>query len=139
MPEPTVERLLAMGDWLQVNGEAIFGTRPWKVYGEGPTEVKSGEFVETKTADLTADDIRFTKRWKTVYAIACGWPEGKTEFVIKSMNTNDKLLAKGEIANISLLGSDETINWTHDGAGLTLKVPVRKPGDYAFVYKILLN
>lgn len=139
IPEPTVERLLAMGNWLSVNGEAIFGTRPWKVYGEGTTEVKTGEFSEAKTPELTAADIRFTSRWKTLYAIACGWPEDKPEFVIKSLNTKDNLLAKGEISHVMLLGSDEKITWTHDAEGLKIKVPVHKPGDYAYVYKILLS
>jgi alpha-L-fucosidase len=139
MPEPTVERLLAIGEWLRVNGEAIYGTRPWKTYGEGPTLVQSGEFSETKTSDFTADDFRFTSRWKTLYAIACGWPQGRAEVSIKSLNSNGKLLAKGEIANISLLGSDEKLAWNHDSEGLKITLPGQKPGDYAFVFKILLT
>jgi alpha-L-fucosidase len=139
MPEPTVERLLAIGEWLRVNGEAIYGTRPWKIYGEGPTEVKSGEFGETKTSEFTANDFRFTSRWKTLYAIACGWPQDKPELLIKSVNTNDKLLAKGEIRHIALLGSDEKLAWQHDAEGLKIKLPTQKPGDYAYVFKILLS
>ena len=139
MPEPTVERLLAIGEWLRVNGEAIYGTRPWKTYGEGPTLVQSGEFSETKTSEFTADDFRFTSRWKTLYAIACGWPDGKTDVTIKSLNSEGKLLSKGEIANISVLGSDEKLTWQHDAGGLKIKLPTQKPGDYAFVYKILLS
>jgi alpha-L-fucosidase len=139
MPEPTVDRLLAIGEWLRVNGEAIYGTRPWKVNGEGPTDVKSGEFSETKTPELTANDFRFTSRWKTLYAIACGWPQDGNEIVIKSLNTNDKLLARNEIANITLLGSDAKLTWQHDAQGLKITLPPQKPGDHAFVYKILLN
>ena len=139
MPEPTVERLLAMGDWLRVNGEAIYGTRPWKVKGEGPTEVKPGEFSETKTADLTANDIRFTSRWKTLYAISCGWPEDRPELLIKTLRTGGKLLAKGEIASVTLLGCNEKLTWQHDAEGLKIQLPARKAGDYAYAYKILLN
>jgi alpha-L-fucosidase len=139
MPEPTVERLLAIGEWLGVNGEAIFGTRPWKIYGEGPTDVKTGEFSETKTAELTANDIRFTSRWRTLYAIACGWPQDRQEVLIKSLNSNDKLLAQGEIANISMLGSDQKLNWQHEAPGLQITLPAQKPCDHAYVFKILLK
>ena len=139
MPEPTVERLLAIGEWLRVNGEAIYGTRPWKIYGEGPTVVTSGEGGETKTPDFTAGDFRFTSRWKTLYAVAWGWPQDKGELLIKSLNTNDRLLAQGEISNLSLLGSDEQITWKHDAEGLKIKLPTQKPGDYAYVFRILLN
>jgi alpha-L-fucosidase len=139
MPEPTVERLLAIGEWLRVNGEAIYGTRPWKVYGEGPTEVKPGSFGEMKTSEFTASDFRFTSRWKTLYAIALGWPQDAPELIMKSPNINDKLLAKGEITNIALLGSDEKLTWRHDAEGLKINLPAQKPGNYAHVFKILLN
>lgn len=56
IPEPVVERLLAIGEWLTVNGEAIYGTRPWKLFGEGPTEIESGMFGEEKTPDFTAQE-----------------------------------------------------------------------------------
>jgi len=122
-----------------LNGEAIYGTRPWKEKGEGPTVVAQGEFSETKTADLTADDFRFTSRWKTLYAIMCDWPQDKPEVVIKSLNTNDKLLAKGEIEHLAMLGSDETFAWQHDAEGLKIKLPAQKPCDHAYVFKLLLK
>ncbi len=139
MPEPVVERLLAIGEWLTMNGEAIYGTRPWKIFGEGPTQIKPGMFGEEKTPDFTAQDIRFTSRWKTLYAIALDWPQHATELVIKSLNTNDALLAKGEIANISLLGNDARLSWQHGAEGLRITLPPQKPGDFAYVFKILLN
>jgi alpha-L-fucosidase len=139
IPEPVVERLLAIGEWLTVNGEAIYGTRPWKLFGEGPTQVKSGMFGEEKTPDFTAQDIRFTSRWKTLYAIALDWPQNTADMVIKSLNTNDALLTKGEIANISLLGSDAKLSWQHSREGLEIVLPREKPGAFAYVFKILLN
>ncbi len=124
MPEPTVERMLAIGDWLALNGEAIYGTRPWKIFGEGPTEIKAGSFGEMNTPEFTARDIRFTGRWKTLYAIVLGWPKGTPELVIKSLNTNDALLAKGEIANVILLGSDEKLAWQHNRRRPQNRAPV---------------
>ena len=139
IPEPVVERLLAIGEWLTVNGEAIYGTRPWKLFGEGPTEIESGMFGEEKTPDFTAQDVRFTSRWKTLYAIALDWPQNTADMVIKSLNTNDALLAKGEIANISLLGSGAQLSWQHNSEGLRIILPREKPGAFACVFKILLN
>ena len=139
IPEPVVERLLAIGHWLTVNGEAIYGTRPWKVFGEGPTQIKSGMFGEEKTPDFTAQDVRFTSRWKTLYAIALDWPQNTADMVIKSLNTNDALLAKGEITNISLLGSDAKLSWQHNSEGLRIVLPREKPGAFSYVFKVLLN
>ena len=138
MPEAVVERLLAIGKWLEVNGEAIYGTRPWKVFGEGPTQVKDGMFGEEKIPDFVAQDIRFTSRWKTLYAIALDWPSAPN-LLIKSLNTRDRLLAKGEIANISLLSSDAKLTWQHDAEGLKINLPPGKPGAFAHVFKVLLN
>jgi len=139
MPEPTVERLLAIGKWLGVNGEAIYGTRPWKIFGEGPTQVVQGEFGEDKIPEFAADDIRFTSRWKTLYAIALDWPKATRQLLVKSLNTQDALLGKGEIAEVSLLGSDAKLHWQHDSTGLTIQLPPQKPGDFAYVFKLLLN
>jgi alpha-L-fucosidase len=139
IPEPVVERLFAIGNWLATNGEAIYGTRPWKRFGEGPTQIKPGMFGEEKTPDFTAQDIRFTSRWKTLYAIALDWPQNSSALVIKSLGTTSALLANGEIANISLLGSDARLSWLHNETGLRISLPSQKPGDFAYVFKILLN
>jgi alpha-L-fucosidase len=139
MPAPVVERLLAIGKWLEANGEAVYGTRPWKVFGEGPTQVKGGLMQEEKTPDFVAQDIRFTSRWKTLYAIALDWPQNSSDLVIKSLNTNDSLLANGEIANVALLGSDAMLSWEHSHEGLRIKLPQDKSGDFAYVFRILLN
>ena len=138
IPAAVVERLLAIGHWLDVNGEAIYGTRPWKVFGEGPTQVKAGMFGEEKIPDFVAQDIRFTTRWKTLYAIALGWP-GTPDLLINSLNTKKQLLAKGEIAHISLLGSDAKLTWQHGEDGLRIGLPPEKPGAFAYAFKILLN
>jgi len=139
IPQAVRERLLAVGAWLAVNGEAIHGTRPWKVFGEGPTRIQGGAFGEEKSPDFTARDIRFTSRWKTLYAIALDWPENSPELVIKSLNTNEARLAQGQIASVFLLGSDAKLSWQHNAEGLKITLPPEKPGDFACVFKILLN
>ncbi len=139
IPEPVEQRLRAIGAWLDVNGEAIYGTRPWKIFGEGPTQIKPGSFGEKVTPDFTAEDIRFTSRGKTLYAIALDWPKNAAELVIKSLNTRDALLAKDEIAEIAFLGSDQKISWEHTADGLKIKLPTQKVGDFAYTLKIVLK
>jgi alpha-L-fucosidase len=139
IPAEVKERLLEVGDWLRVNGEAIYETRPWKIFGEGPTKVQEGQFGEMKIPDFTAQDIRFTSRWKTLYAIALDWPQGTREFVIKSLNANDALISKREVAGIRMLGSEENLSWQQDAQGLKISLPLQKPGKYAYVFKILLG
>ena len=78
IPEEAERTLLEIGRWLEVNGEAIYGTRPWKIYGEGPTQVVAGSFKDTERATFTGQDFRFTTKGNTLYAIALAWPESGT-------------------------------------------------------------
>jgi alpha-L-fucosidase len=96
-------------------------------------------FGEEKTPDFTAGDVRFTSRGRTLYAIVLDWPQNTPELVIKSLNTNDALLAKDEIANITLLGYDQKLTWRHDAEALRIKLPSQKPGNFAYTFKILLK
>jgi alpha-L-fucosidase len=134
IPEPEEEILLEIGGWLAVNGEAIYGTRPWKVYGEGPTEVIEGYFQDTKRTGFTARDIRFTTQGDTLYAIVLGWPESG-EAVIESLGAGNELYP-GAIQQVELLGSEEVIQWSRDADGLKVKLPSQKPADAAFVLKV---
>ena len=129
IPEEVEKRLLQMGEWLTVNGEAIYGTRPWKIYGEGPAEVIEGHLSEHKNKDNTAKDIRFTTKGETLYATVLDW---STEPIhIKSLSNKDQT-----IKSIELLGSDETIIWEQTSSALIMQPSKVKIGDYAFVYKI---
>jgi alpha-L-fucosidase len=139
IPEPVVERLLAIGKWLEVNGESIYRTRPWKVYGEGPTHIKSGNFGDEKNTKFVAEDIRFTTRPGVLYATALAWPEGGTDLVVKSLGTDAGLLAKDQIDHISLLGSDEKISWSRKADALRITLPRDKRGDFAYAFKVQLK
>jgi alpha-L-fucosidase len=125
---------LEIGRWLKTNGEAIYGTRPWRIYGEGPTRMDTGgHFVRMKNG-YTSDDVRFTTKGESLYAIALGWPEdGK--LAIRS-------LARGaehcqcELKSIELLGSDAELKWTRGDDALEVVLPEKRQCEYAVVLKI---
>ncbi len=75
IPEQEVELLLEIGKWLDVNGDAIYNTRPWIVYGEGETKVADGAFTDCDRKKFTSRDVRYTRNGDTVYAIVLKWPE----------------------------------------------------------------
>ncbi|MCL5997646.1 MAG: alpha-L-fucosidase [Chloroflexi bacterium] len=137
IPETEQALLREIGRWLDVNREAIYGTRAWKVYGEGPTQVVAGQFQETKRAGFTAADVRFTRKDSTLYAILLGWPNNQ-EAVIYSLGANLQL-GLGDIQRISLLGSPETLQWQREAGALRVKLPAHKPCDSAFTLKIETN
>ena len=135
IPEQAKDVLLAMGRWLAINGEAIYGTRPWKISGEGPTKVVGGSFNDTATKPYTSHDIRFTTRDGLLYAIALAWPQdGKIR--IQSLATGSKLMA-AEVGAVELLGSREKLKWTRDRDGLQIDVPAARAGEFACVFKIV--
>ncbi len=126
-------------DWMQVNGEAIYATRPWKISGEGPNAVKSGAFQGNSISALGVKDIRFTrnKANTVVYAIALGWP---TEaIVIRSLGSSAST-NPGKVGNVQLIGTDEKIVWKQLADGLRIELPKRyKPtSDFAAALKVFL-
>lgn len=122
--------LLGTGKWLEVNGEAIYGTRPWKTFGEGPTESASGSFADQKKP-FTAQDIRFTTKGTTLYAIAMGMPAANT--LIKALGTK---AGNGVIVSVEMIGSSEKVAWTQQAEALLIKPSKNYPSEYAVAYKI---
>ncbi len=138
--ELEIEIVKEIGAWLKVNGEAIYATRPWKIYGEGPsTEVaEKGEFDGQKDVSdkpFTAEDIRFTrsKDGKTLYAIVLDIPENG-EVTVKSLAT-DSQQHPGKIRSVHLLGSGK-LKHTRDADGLHVSLPSNYDGKIALALKI---
>jgi alpha-L-fucosidase len=133
IPEPEQEILREIGRWLKTNGEAIYGTRPWAAYGEGPTGVVGGSFNDTKRQAFTGRDIRFTTKPGALYAIALAWP-GKT-FTVEALGTG-ATHAKGRVTHVRLLGHEGALGFTQDAVGLHVTLPEKAPGEHAFAFRV---
>lgn len=135
IPENQQAILLTIGQWLKTNGEAIYGSRPWEVFGEGPTiQEKSGMFLDKIT--YTPQDIRYTKKGNTIYATVLGWPGENTPITLTSFTfkiLGDKL---PEIESVSILGYSKEVPFTIDNMGLNIITPDQVLDDNAFVIKI---
>jgi alpha-L-fucosidase len=126
--------LLAIGEWLNANGEGIYGTRPWDVAEEGPTKAAEGSFAEYKPVDYNAKDIRFTAKNGIVYAFLLDVPVEKI-----SVETLSKLAGHGSIEKVELLGSTEAIKWTQKNKALEIKPSKNYPSLEAVCYRITFN
>lgn len=138
IPEGQQKVLLELGRWMQINGEGIYETRPWKVYGEGPTREPEGGFSDSgKFLNLaySAQDIRYTrsKDGRTLYAICLGRPDNDLTLRAVSVQSADS-------AVVSLLGSDETVPFTVNAdQSLTIRTSQLKewgPQNYSSVFKL---
>lgn len=146
IPEEQVKAMEGIGAWMKRYGEAIYDTRPFVVFGEGPTKLSRdpkdawNEYGAIKKGiwNLGANDVRYTRKGNVVYAIQLGWPGAAQELVLKTFANEAKDL---EIVRVSVLGSKERIRWNRTEVGLVVHSPRQKPqeGDAALVYKIVLK
>jgi alpha-L-fucosidase len=133
--EPDMISILEeIGVWTAANGEGIYGSRPWKIFGEKSEEakaVKPGRFNENYK--FNAKDIRFTTKGNTLYAFCLGKPE--TDIIVKSLAKTSKFLDK-PISSVALVGSTEKLSWKQTADGLVIKKPVKLPVWQVIGFKI---
>jgi alpha-L-fucosidase len=122
--------------WMEINSDGIYSSRPWKIYGEGPstaTKLVTSNFNEDKQKDLTSDDVRFTAKGGSVYAFVMGWPA--KDAVVKALGlASDQ--APGAIRNVSLLGYNGKLDWKQDESSLRVKMPPEKLSDIGITLKV---
>jgi alpha-L-fucosidase len=129
---------------MKVNSEAIYATRPWKIFGEGPgiRKTVSGEgmngtpehFNEKGRVDLTADDIRFTTKGDTIFAFSMGWNPRET--LVAALAPSRGLFTR-KIQTVQLLGTDAPLRWKLADDGLRIESPPLRPSEHAVVFRIV--
>jgi alpha-L-fucosidase len=132
IPDEVQKVLLDVGAWLKVNGEAIYGTRPWRIYGEGPTKVAAGSFHDTDTAHYTEEDFRFTAKGESLYVIGLGWPTN-AQAVIHALA---QATGSEHVQSVALLGSDAKLAFEQNRDGLHVRLPAKAPTKYAYALRI---
>ena len=133
IPEEVQLVLRDVGDWLKLNGEGIYGTRPWRVYGEGPTKVVEGTFHDTDTQAYTAEDFRFTTKNNALYAIELAVPVNR-EVMIRSVGKGE--VGEEKVASVELLSSGGPLSFQQTADGLKIHLPENASGKYAYVFRI---
>jgi alpha-L-fucosidase len=124
------ERKIVEGvaSWTGRYGEAIFASRPWRLSGEGPTQVRSGNLIEGKPVPFQAADIRFTTKGPILYAITLGKPAG--EMVVKS------LAGVGTVQRVEIVGTAGALAFRREVDGLHVTIPEGASHDYGIALKI---
>lgn len=131
--------------WMAVNSEGIYGTRPWKIFGSGPSTEsmgpggvsehhQAGAFNEKNRKPLTAADVRYTKKGDALYAFCMGWPAGST--TLKDLAPGGAHQV-GQVKNVQLLGFRGEVKWSQGASGLQVTLPESKPSDHAVVLKVI--
>ena len=138
LPETFRDELVKIGKWLKLNGEAIYGSRPFKVYGEGIFNMNAAAGKKKYADNLytyTAKDLRFTTKGNTIYVIAMDWPGNSKTIRVKNLNNRET----NSIKSVSFLASGEKVKWKQDENGLYITTPSHPTGEYAYTFKVCLK
>jgi alpha-L-fucosidase len=135
IPDNQREVLLGIGEWLSKYGQAIYETRPFVEYGEGPARMDKGGGFAKMRGSYGAEDIRYTRKGHAVYAIVLGWP-GENKPITMKMFAQGGLAADIKVTNVSMLGTDEPVKWQREPSGLVVNTPGKKVDDLAIVFKL---
>ncbi len=137
--EEDVAILKGIGGWLAVNGEAIYGAKPYRAWGEGPTEIVEGQFSDNVKKGFTSQDIRFTVAGGSLYATALKCADDG-RYLIRTLGAGDPskgLCFHGIIDDVTVLGCEEKPRWERMEEGLLIETAMRT--DYPVVFKIKLR
>jgi alpha-L-fucosidase len=134
IPQNQQEVLLTIGEWLKVNGEAIYGTRTWKTFGEGPTKLEAGGMF-VKKVTYTPQDVRYTRKGNTIYAIFLGWPGSNTQVTLEAF-TGKTFDVVPKVKSVTVLAAGEKRDFKVDDTGLHFSTPANTVDEKAFVVKI---
>jgi alpha-L-fucosidase len=148
MPDPRELKILdEITKWMAVNSEAIYSTRPWKVYGNAATKAaqaarkdasshhNENAFNERGRKELTADDLRYVQKGKTIYAFSMGWPQGSITFPELAQGG---ALQTPKVHDVRLLGHKDKLKFTQTAEGLKVDLPAEKPSDHAVAFRVAL-
>lgn len=137
IPEDQKKVLLELGAWLETNGEAVYDTRPWITFGEGPTKEPEGHFSNHRAFEklvYSSNDMRYTSKGNSLYATYFGWPD-KDKVVLESFA---KGVLDGDliVKNVDLLGFDGDLKWEKTAKGIEITLPEEAVNDMAIVFKL---
>ena len=133
-PRESINQLKAIGEWMSINGESVYGTTKWRVNHEGPYKIEMKSTTDREkegfNAGFTSNDFWFSKKGNTIYATSLKWPEGKDILIKSFAGSEDK------ISKVSLLGGKSKLRWEQGPEGLKVCLPAKRPHEKGYVLKI---
>ena len=135
LDEGQIKVLEDFAKWMEVGGEAIFGTHAWHKFGEGPAVWAGSEAASRngRRDGFTSQDFRFTAKGNVIYAFLMAWPEQGNSVIIRSLCDGGEPKV---IKNVELLGCKDAIKWTRTNDGLTVQLPATKPCDFIYPIRV---